>query len=146
MAITPPVESPLPDGFPAWITPSLPKAGRDPLALQTITEDRITPLLLPGVLALSQRARYFSYYPFLLHEYRRAEGRASNAGLDVFIKRRDFEFAVAARPCPNCPTGYFKCAQRSGWRHRQSQAPRPEDDRRLLPLSRWVLGLTRNQE
>ena len=93
---------PLPDGYPVWIAPSLPKAGRDPLGLQTITEDRITPILLPGVLALSRRARYFSYYPFLLDQYRLAEGRASNSALDVYIKRREFEFAVAARLCSKC--------------------------------------------
>jgi hypothetical protein len=40
-----------------WVTPSLTmKRGRDPLGLQTITLDRIMPGLLPGVLALSQRA------------------------------------------------------------------------------------------
>lgn len=41
-----------------WVTPALTmKRGRDPLGLQTITLDRVMPGLLPGVLALSQRAR-----------------------------------------------------------------------------------------
>jgi hypothetical protein len=39
-------------------------AGQDPLGIQTITTDRILPALLPGVLALSRRARYFSVYAF----------------------------------------------------------------------------------
>ena len=39
---------------PQWIEESLPvKPGLDPLGLMTITEDRIMPILLPGVLALS---------------------------------------------------------------------------------------------
>ena len=50
-----------------WVTPALTmKRGRDPLGLQTITLDRIMPRLLPGVLALSYRARYLAIYPFLL--------------------------------------------------------------------------------
>ena len=53
-----------------WVTPSLTvKRGRDPLGMQTITLDRIMPMLLPGVLALSERARYLAIYPFLLSLY-----------------------------------------------------------------------------
>jgi hypothetical protein len=36
---------------PRWIAPSLEiKEGRDPLGLQTTTQDRLMPLLLPGAL------------------------------------------------------------------------------------------------
>src|SRR5829696_3811265 len=57
-------------GWPQWIAPGLRLIrGLDPLGLQTITQDRIMPLLLPGVLVLSQRARLFSLYPFLVAEY-----------------------------------------------------------------------------
>ena len=53
-------------GAPEWIEPALElKRGLDPLSLQTITQDRIMPILLPGVLVLSRRARLFSFYPFL---------------------------------------------------------------------------------
>ena len=31
----------------------------------TITQDRIMPVLVPGLLALSNRARYFTFHPFL---------------------------------------------------------------------------------
>jgi hypothetical protein len=59
-------------GAPQWIRPSLNVTpGRDPLGLQTITLDRIMPRLLPGILVLSQRARYFSLHAFLLNEYQR---------------------------------------------------------------------------
>jgi hypothetical protein len=54
------------DVLPRWISPTLEiKEGRDPLGLQTTTQDRLMPLLLPGVLELSVRARYFSFHAFL---------------------------------------------------------------------------------
>jgi len=85
-----------------WIEPGLREiAGQDPLALQTITTDRILPALLPGVLALSRRARYLSIYAFLLRRYERAAGQADNAGLDLFIRGREFELSVAANLCTN---------------------------------------------
>src|SRR5215211_4912978 len=77
-------------------------AGQDPLGIQTITTDRILPALLPGVLALSRRARYFSIYAFLLRRYEQNSGRASNQGLDDFIRHREFELGVAANLCPRC--------------------------------------------
>jgi len=88
---------------PQWIEESLPmNPGRDPLGLMTITEDRIMPILLPGVLALSRRARYFSFYPFLLDEYASTGLRSTRQALSSFIKRREYEFAVAAHLCTNC--------------------------------------------
>ena len=63
LAAAEPDEEPLAE----WIIPALTiKRDRDPLGLQTITLDRIMPALLPGVLALSERARYLTIYPFLL--------------------------------------------------------------------------------
>ncbi|MEJ7772660.1 MAG: hypothetical protein WKF51_12225 [Geodermatophilaceae bacterium] len=85
-----------------WIEPGLREiAGQDPLGLQTITTDRILPALLPGVLALSRRARYLSIYAFLLRRYAQSAGRADNAGLDLFIRGREFELSVAANLCAN---------------------------------------------
>jgi len=84
-----------------WLTPALTvKAGRDPLGLQTITQDRIIPELLPGVLALSQRARYLSIYPFLLHDYRERRLPADKASLGDFIRLREYELCLAAQLCP----------------------------------------------
>jgi hypothetical protein len=89
-------------GKPSWIERSLNvKAGRDPLGLQTITLDRIMPILLPGILVLSRRARYFSLFPFLLREYERLRLDPTNEGLSEFVKRREFEYAVAVQLCPN---------------------------------------------
>jgi hypothetical protein len=88
-------------GAPEWIQPSLHvTAGRDPLGLQTITLDRIMPRLLPGILVLSQRARYFSFHAFLLSQYRRRNLPLNNNDLSLFIRRREFEYAVAVQLCP----------------------------------------------
>jgi hypothetical protein len=70
--------------------------GRDPLGLQTITLD----LILPGILVLSQRARYFSLHAFLLHEYQRRRLQLNNTDLSSFIKLREFEYAVAVPALP----------------------------------------------
>lgn len=86
-----------------WIEPALREiAGQDPLGLQTITTDRIMPGLLPGVLALSVRARYLTFYAFLLRRYQDVRGRPDNQGLDDFIRHREFELCVAANLCPHC--------------------------------------------
>jgi hypothetical protein len=89
-------------GAPSWIAPSLNvTAGRDPLGLQTITLDRIMPRLLPGILVQSRRARYFSLHAFLLDEYQRRRLPLNNNDLSLFIKLREFEYAVAVQLCPN---------------------------------------------
>jgi hypothetical protein len=78
-------------------------AGQDPLGLQTITTDRILPVLLPGVLALSVRARYFSIYPFLLRVYeRRRVGRSDNHALSDFMRKREYELCLACNLCARC--------------------------------------------
>ena len=84
-----------------WVTPYLMlKRGRDPLGLQTITLDRIMPVLLPGVLALSQRARYLAIYPFLLATYEERRLAASNGSLGEFIRLREYELCLAMQLCP----------------------------------------------
>src|SRR5579862_563045 len=90
-----------PAGLPEWISPALQtKTGRDPLALMTITQDRVMPILVPGVLALSNRARYFTFLPFLLDEFERRGLPPTNDLLSEFIKLREFELACAVQLCP----------------------------------------------
>jgi hypothetical protein len=88
--------------LPRWISSTLEiKEGRDPLGLQTTTQDRLMPLLLPGVLELSVRARYLSFHAFLLDEYRRRRLPADNRSLSIFIKHREWEFGLAVLSCPH---------------------------------------------
>ena len=102
MTLTLAEEPPRLSGQPFWISRSLNvKAGRDPLGLQTITLDRIMPILLPGILVLSRRARYLTFFPFLLKEYERLRLDPTNEGLSEFVKQREFEYALAVQLCPN---------------------------------------------
>ena len=87
--------------LPAWIAASLEvNEGRDPLGLQTTTQDRLMPVLLPGILELTRRARYFSFHAFLLSEYRARRLPTDSKSLSAFIKRREWEFGLAALRCP----------------------------------------------
>jgi hypothetical protein len=113
-------------GLPEWITPTLHrKRGRDPLGLETITTDRIIPRLVPGILALSRRARYLSYYAFLLDEYRRHRLVPSNQALSTFIKAREYDYALAVQLCPqgcgSLPSGVVG-KQRAGPASRRATA------------------------
>lgn len=86
---------------PQWIAPALRvKKGVDPLGFQTLTQDRLTPLLLPGVLELSQRARYFSFHAFLLDEYRNRRLAPNRGALSDFIRMREWELGIAVQRCP----------------------------------------------
>lgn len=86
---------------PAWIEVSLDaKEGRDPLGLQTTTQDRIMPVLLPGILELTRRARYFSFYAFLLDEYRDRRLAADPKSQSMFLRRREWDLGLAVQRCP----------------------------------------------
>lgn len=93
-------------GQPQWIEPTIRViAGVDPLGFQTITTDRIIPRLLPGVLALSDRARYFSFYAYLLHRYAEQKRPPNQAALSHWMKSREYEYALAVIMCPHCQSG-----------------------------------------
>src|SRR3954470_11993490 len=87
-----------PEPLAEWIEASLQDtAGRDPLGLNTITLDRVLPQLVPGVLQLSERARYFSIYPWLLWQFAERKRPATGQELDRFIRRREFELCLAIK-------------------------------------------------
>lgn len=84
-----------------WIQPSMIVAeGRDPLGFQTTTQDKMMPILLPGLLELTRRARYFSFHAFLLDEYQKQHGPADIRSLSDFIKRHEWDFGLAVQRCP----------------------------------------------
>jgi hypothetical protein len=93
-------------GEPEWIERSVdPSAGADPLGLQTITTDRFMPRIAPGILALSDRARYFSFYAFLVGQAARLR-ISDQATLSHFVKEREYELALAVELCPRqCGAG-----------------------------------------
>jgi hypothetical protein len=86
-----------------WLEPSLQDtAGQDPLGFNTITLDRILPQLIPGILQLSERARYFSIYPWMLLQFEERKRPATGAELDHFIRRREYELCLAMKLCEHC--------------------------------------------
>ena len=92
-----------PEPLVEWLAPSLQDtAGRDPLGLNTITLDRILPQLLPGILQLSERARYLSIYPWMLGQFAERKRPATGEELDQFIRRREFELCLAMKLCKHC--------------------------------------------
>src|SRR3954447_16548300 len=89
-------------GPPRWVSASLDvKEGRDPLGLQTTTQDRLMPRLLPGILELSRRARYFSFHAYLLDRYRELRLPPDGNSLSTFIKAREWEYGLAVLHCPH---------------------------------------------
>lgn len=98
---SPDAVQPLVFGVPDWVEPFFrPRAGADPLGQQTITTDRIIGRLLPGILALTERARYFVYYSWLLSRYIESRRVESPDALSRYIKERESELAIAVRLCP----------------------------------------------
>lgn len=92
---------------PRWIASTIEiKEGRDPLGLQTTTQDRLMPVLIPGILEGSRRGRYFSFHAFLLDEYRQKQMRPDPKSLGLFIRRREWDLGLAIQRCPNhCGSG-----------------------------------------
>jgi hypothetical protein len=89
-----------------WLEPSLnDTAGRDPLGLNTITLDRVLPDLIPGILQISERARYFSIYPWMLWQYAERRLPATPTELDRFIRQREYELCLAMKLCRHCEAG-----------------------------------------
>jgi hypothetical protein len=86
---------------PRWIARSFTFAeGRDPLGFQTTTQDRLMPVLLPGLLELTRRARYFSFHAFLLDEYREHHLPTDLKALSDYIKRCEWDLGLAIQRCP----------------------------------------------
>lgn len=86
---------------PEWIESSLvQRDGRDPLGLQTTTQDRLMPALLPDINELTRRARYFSFYAFLLGQFEDDRRPATRTELSTYIKAREYELGLAVLRCP----------------------------------------------
>jgi hypothetical protein len=60
------------------------------------------PILLPGLLELTRRARYFSFHAFLLAEYERRQLPADRKAQAEFIRSREWDFGLAVQRCGNC--------------------------------------------
>jgi hypothetical protein len=61
----------------------------------------MAPALVPGLVALSERARYFSLYSFLLARFAERQLELSEERLDSFIRYREWDMAGAVALCDN---------------------------------------------
>jgi hypothetical protein len=89
--------------IPAWVESDLLIVnGRAPLGLDAIATYRIMPELLPGILQLSRRARYFSFFAYLLSVFRSHVDQPDMRALDLFIQRAEYEYGYAVLTCERC--------------------------------------------
>ena len=58
------------------------------------------PWLLPGILELSDTARYLAFHAFLLDEFRQRALPATSAALSRFILRCEWDLGLAVQRCP----------------------------------------------
>lgn len=92
-----------PGMLPSWVERDvIITNGHDPLGLETIATVRILPLILPGILALSRRARYFTFHQFVLDEFARRNAGDNSRDLDRFMRRAEYEYGYAVKLCEQC--------------------------------------------
>jgi hypothetical protein len=77
-----------------------PSTGMDHLGLASVSQDRILPVLSPGVNVLTVHARYWSFYTWLLTEFWDRELPRTQASWGRFLKPRERIFVAAVLSCP----------------------------------------------
>ena len=79
---------------PQWIEPIKPINGIDHLGIQAVSISHYQ-TLFPGITNLTQRARYFSFYPWILSQYMKRVGVINNrAKWRDFLRRSEFLYAL----------------------------------------------------
>ncbi|HWR59145.1 MAG TPA: hypothetical protein VN328_09680 [Thermodesulfovibrionales bacterium] len=84
------------DDFPVpqWIKPINEIPGRDHLGVQAISIN-LYGQLLPGITNLTQRIRYYSVYPWLLHHYAKRVGIRNREKWIQFLRKAEFLYALS---------------------------------------------------
>lgn len=80
--------------IPQWIKPINEIAGRDHLGIQAISIN-LYGQLLPGITNLTQRIRYYSIYPWLLHHYAKRIGIKNREKWIRFLRKAEFLYALS---------------------------------------------------
>jgi hypothetical protein len=60
------------------------------------------PQLLPGILELSRRARYLSFFAYLVDEFAKKHPQGSLTDLNHFIPQAEYEYGFSVLTCPQC--------------------------------------------
>lgn len=99
-------------GVPRWTEQVFAAGGgQDHLGLGSVVTNRILPMLLPGINALTPHPRYWSFYAFVLDEFwNRGKSLGSRHALSEFFREKEMIFAVAGELCESPD-------------HRSSQSP-----------------------
>jgi hypothetical protein len=74
--------------------------GQDHLGIQVVSTN-IYARLLPGISNLTDRARYFSFYPWVLDTYARNCAEKSPDAWRTWIRRHEFTFSAASIAAEN---------------------------------------------
>lgn len=80
---------------PFWGAPLRYSTGRDHLGMQA-TSVATYSFLVPGLTNLTQRARYYSYYPWLVEQYAQEVRSSSVKEFNKFIRRGELLYAFAS--------------------------------------------------
>src|SRR5215470_2714622 len=86
---------PLTETEPRWLQSSQIK-GLDQLGIQVVSIALYSELL-PGLTNVTNRVRYYSFYPWVLHRYAKEIARVSDKTWQEYIRRADFLLALVAR-------------------------------------------------
>jgi hypothetical protein len=80
---------------PLWTTSGSWTMGRDPLGLQA-TSIRLYQGLVPGITNITNRLRYYSYFPWVIRLYEQTQHSDSVAKWAIFIRRADALYALSS--------------------------------------------------
>lgn len=125
---------------PVWIAPIYDiTTGEDFLGLRAV-QGRITDYLLPGIITITPRARYYPFYSWLLVEY--ASHHPKGWSLGKFIHRREQIFALAnlayttiAEDAPDTGGLIGLIKLRKHWKNHQERTKIPLDAENYLKAS-----------
>ncbi|HPO87479.1 MAG TPA: hypothetical protein PLN86_16695 [Candidatus Hydrogenedentes bacterium] len=106
-------------------------SGEDFLGLRSV-QGNITDYLLPGIITITPRARYYSFYSWLLHEYQKHH--PAGMSLAKFIKRREQIFALANLLFDE-ESGYGERTSGMIGTRKLTQSLRAVDDKNRIPLN-----------
>lgn len=106
-----------------WTEPAAKSEGRDHLGMQAASV-ALYAALVPGITNVTLRARYYSFYPWLVDQYARSKGDTDERVWIRFIRRAEALLALAscaASPSGNCDgVGGYRWAVRT-WKARSKE-------------------------
>lgn len=121
--------------LPAWVAPSKKTGGQDHLGVGVLSYNLYS-RLLPGITNVTQRARYFSFYPWALHAYAREVSVRDKDQWRQFLRACDFLYTLVslAHDCDQPNKAALTGAMKAGPLVREMQA----DPKKMFSLGPFV--------